>query len=136
MRSKQFLAIGGLVLTAQAAPAETMLDTSKPLICAAIQVVQCGTAGECARAAPDAFNLPVLFKVDIANKVAESARAGGEKRVSAITSSTEVAGVTVLQGVDDSDAWSTRIDVSTGEMTVSVTADGHGYFVFGTCASL
>jgi hypothetical protein len=136
MRHKQFIVIGGLILTAQAAPADPTLDTSKPLICAATQVVNCGAADDCTRSTPDAFNLPVLFKVDIANKVVESARAGGEKRMSAIASSTDVAGVTVLQGVDDADAWSTRIDGSTGEMTVAVTADGHGYLVFGTCSSL
>jgi hypothetical protein len=136
MQCKQFISLGGLMLTAQAALADPILDTSKPLICAATQVVNCAAAGDCTRSTPNAFNLPVLFKVDIANKVAESARAGGEKRVSAIARSTEVAGVTVLQGVDDADAWTTRIDGSTGEMTVTVTADGHGFLVFGTCASL
>jgi hypothetical protein len=136
MRREKLIVIGGLMLTAQAAVANPTLDTSQPLICAATQVVNCAAAGDCTRSAPEAFNLPVLFKVDIANKVAESARVGGEKRVSAIADSTEAAGVTVLQGVDDADAWTTRIDVSSGEMTVAVTADGHAFLVFGTCANL
>ena len=41
MRCKQFIVIGGLMLTAQAALANPILDTSKPLICAATQVVNC-----------------------------------------------------------------------------------------------
>ncbi|MGD9409397.1 MAG: hypothetical protein PVF12_05395 [Thiohalocapsa sp.] len=136
MRCKQFIVIGGLMLTAQTAPANPALDTSNPLICAATQVVNCTAAGDCTRSTPDTFNLPVLFKVNIANKVVESARVGGEKRISAIAESTEVAGVTVLQRVDDADAWTTRIDVSSGEMTVAVTTEGHAFPVFGTCASL
>jgi len=45
MRCKQFIVIGGLMLTAQAALANPILDTSKPLICAATQVVNgCGGA--------------------------------------------------------------------------------------------
>jgi hypothetical protein len=136
MRCKQFIVIGGLLLTAQAAPAEPLLDASKPLICAAAEVVNCSAAGDCTRSTPDAFNLPVLFKIDIPNKVAESARVGGEKRVSVIASSTQVAAVTVLQGVDDADAWTTRIDGSTGQMMVAVTSEGHGFLVFGTCINM
>jgi len=136
MQRKQFIALGGLILTAHAALADPILDTSMPLICAATEVVNCSAAGECARSTPDAFNLPVLFKIDIANKVAESARVGGEKRVSTIASSTKVAAVTVLQGVDDADAWTTRIDGATGQMMVAVTSEGHGFLVFGTCINL
>jgi len=107
-----------------------------PLICAATEVVNCSAAGDCTRSTADAFNLPVLFKIDIPNKVAESARVGGEKRVSVIASSTEVAAVTVLQGVDDADAWTTRIDGSSGQMMAAVTSEGHGFLVFGTCINL
>jgi hypothetical protein len=136
MQRKQFIALGGLILTAHAALADPVLDTSMPLICAATQVVNCSAAGDCARSTPGAFNLPVLFKIDIANKVGESARVGGEKRVSAIASSTQVAAVTVLQGADNADAWTTRIDGSTGQMMVAVTSEGHGFLVFGTCINL
>jgi hypothetical protein len=136
MKCKQLVMAGGLLLTAHAVSAAVALDMSKPLICAATQVVECGAAGECFRSTPQNFNLPVLFKIDIANKVAESARAGGEKRMSAIAGVTEADGVTVLQGVDGADGWSTRIDQSSGQMTVVSAADGLGYVVFGTCATL
>jgi hypothetical protein len=136
MKCKQLVVAGSLLLAAQGVAAEAALDTSKPLVCAATQVVECAAMGECARATPEAFNLPVLLRIDIPNKVAESARAGGEKRVSAIASVTEAEGVTVLQGVDGADAWSARIDRSTGAMTVVSAAEGLGYLVFGTCASL
>jgi len=136
MKWKQLGFAGSLVLAAQGVAAEASLDTSKPLVCAATQVVECATTGECARAMPEAFNLPVLFRIDIANKVAESAWAGGEKRVSAISGVTGVEGVSVLQGRDGTAGWSATIDRSSGRMTVVSTRPGIAYTVFGTCATL
>jgi hypothetical protein len=136
MKCKQLLVAGSLLLAAHGAAAEAALDTSKPLVCGATHVVECTALGECARGAPEAFNLPVLLRIDIPNKVVGSARAGGEKRKSAIASVTEADGVTALQGVDGAHAWSSRIDRSTGGMTVVLAGDGLGYLVFGTCASL
>jgi hypothetical protein len=127
---------GSLVLAAQGTAAEAALDTSKPLVCGATHVLECSAMDECARGTPEAFNLPVLLRIDIPNKVAESARAGGEKRKSTIASVTEAEGLTVLQGVDGAHGWSSRIDRSTGRMTVVLAADGLGFVVFGTCASL
>ena len=136
MKCKQLVVAGSLVLAAWGVAAEAALDTSKPLVCAATQVVECAAMGECARATAEAFNLPVLLRIDIPSKVAESARAGGEKRSSAIASVAEAEGVTLLQGVDGAHAWSSRIDRSTGGMTVVLAADGLGFVVFGTCANL
>lgn len=136
MKFKQFVVAGSLLLAAQGAAAEAALDTAKPLVCGATHVVECAVTGECARGTPEAFNLPVLLRIDIPNGVAESARAGGEKRKSTIANVTEAEGVTLLQGVDGAHAWSGRIDESTGGMTVVLAADGLGFVVFGTCASL
>jgi hypothetical protein len=77
MQRKQFIALGGLILTAHAALADPILDTSMPLICAATEVVNCSAAGDCTRSTPDAFNLPVLFKIDIPNKVANRRASAG-----------------------------------------------------------
>ena len=136
MKCKEILVAGGLLLAAQGVAAEAALDTSKPLVCAATQVVECAIAGDCTRSTPESFNLPVLFWIDIANKVVESARAGGNKRVSMISGVTEAEGVTVLQGADGADGWSSTINRASGRMTVVSAADGIGYVVFGTCASL
>lgn len=136
MKCKEMLVAGGLLLAATGVSAQAALDTSKPLVCAATQVVECGTAGDCTRATPQTFNLPVLFWIDTTNKVVESARAGGNKRVSMISGVTEAEGVTVLQGVDGPDGWSATINGSSGQMTVVSAADGIGYVVFGTCAEL
>lgn len=136
MKSNRVVLAAGLVLAAYAVEAQAAMDTSKPVICAATQVVGCGAASECVRATPETFNLPVLFKIDIANKVAESARAGGETRVSAIASVTQVDDVVVLQGVDAADGWSARINVSSGQLTIASVDEGAGYVVFGTCSVL
>jgi hypothetical protein len=136
MKCKQLVMAGSLVLAAQGVAADTALDTSKLLVCAATQVAECTATGECDRATPETFNLPVLFQIDIASKVVESARAGGNKRVSVISGVTEAGHVTVLQGVDEADGWSSTVNRSTGQMTVVSAADGLGYVVFGTCANL
>ena len=124
-----------VLMGAEAASAQA-LDTTQPLICAATQVVECAAIGDCLRAMPETYNLPVLFKIDIANQVAESARAGGEKRISTIGSVSEGNGVTVLHGTDGADGWSATIDSTSGQMTVVSAHPGISYTVFGTCASL
>ena len=136
MKRNKAVMAGSVLLAATGVSAQAALDTSKPMVCAATEVVECATAGECARATPQTFNLPVLFRIDLANKVAESAWAGEEKRVSAIASVTEADGVSVLQGVDGMAGWSTTIDQSSGQMTVVSARPGVSYIVFGTCATL
>ena len=136
MKYTKVLMAGSLLLASTGVSAQAALDTSKPLVCAATQVAECAAAGDCVRATPQTFNLPVLFWIDTTNKVVESARAGGNKRVSMISGVTEAEGVTVLQGVDGADGWSATINQATGQMTVVSAADGIGYLVFGTCASL
>ena len=136
MKYTRILMAGSLLLAATGVSAQAVQDTSKPLVCAATQVVECATAGDCTRATPQTFNLPVLFWIDTTNKLVESAQAGGNRRASIISSVTEAEGVTVLQGVDGADGWSGTINQATGQMTVVSAADGIGYMVFGTCASL
>jgi len=136
MKLNKVLMAGSLLLAATGVSAQAVLDMSKPLVCAATQVMECAAVANCARAMPQTFNLPVLFWVDITNKVIESARAGGNRRVSLISGVIEAEGVTVLQGVDGADGWSATVNRSSGQMTVVSAADGLGYVVFGTCAEL
>jgi hypothetical protein len=136
MKSKQLLLAGGALLAINAVSAESSLDLAQPLVCAATQVVMCAERADCERGHPEAFNLPVLFRVDIAKKVVESQRVSGEKRVSTIGSVTQGDGKVVLQGVDGSSGWSAGLDQSTGALTL-VSADyGVTYSVFGTCVAL
>ena len=125
----------GVLLASQALAAEAP-EMSRSTICAATQVVECVAAGECIRAMPEAFTLPVLFRVDLEKQVVESARASGEKRVSAITSVTSVDGVFVLHGTDGADGWTATVDQASGQMTVASAHPGISYTVFGTCAEL
>jgi hypothetical protein len=136
MSFKQVVMAVSLLLVANSVSAEAGLDMSKPLVCAATQVVECPMASDCTRATPETFNLPVLFRIDMANKVVESARAGGENRVSAIASVTEAEGVSVLHGVDGTAGWNMTIDQSSGQMTLASARPGVTHTVFGTCATL
>lgn len=136
MKCKQVVLAGSLLLVANSISAEAALDMSKPLVCAASHVAECLTVGDCTRATPETFNLPVLFRIDMAKKVVESARAGGEMRMSAIASVTEAEGVSVLHGTDGTAGWSMTIAQSSGQMTVASARPGVAHTVFGTCATL
>lgn len=136
MNKTLVLVAGSLLAAGQFASAEEALDMSKPLFCGATLVTECVSGGECVRGTPDHFNLPVLLRIDIANKQILSARVGGERRVSDITSIANVNGVSVLQGVDGDAGWSATIVQSSGKMTVSSARPDLSHTVFGSCASL
>lgn len=136
MNKTLFLVAGALLTAGQVASAAEALDMSKPLFCGATMVTECVPGGECVRGTPDHFNLPVLLKIDIPNKKIVSARVGGEQRVSAITSTADTDGVSVLQGVDGAAGWSATIVQSSGKMTVSSARPDLSHTVFGSCTSL
>ena len=122
----------GVSTLATAAP----FDGSAPLLCAVTDTVSCDSMGECVEGSAQAVNLPVFLKVDVANKTAQSLRAGGEQRASKILSVHEEAGALVLLGVEASGGWSAAIGESNGKLTLTVAEEGMGYIVFGACTSL
>jgi hypothetical protein len=136
MKSKQLLMASSVLLAPHIAFGGSPLDMSGPVICAVTEIVGCEMSGDCVRSKAETFNLPVLLRVDIANKVAESARSGDEKRVSVITGATDVDGVSVLHGVDGIVGWSATIDRVSGEMIVVSAHPNISYTAFGTCATL
>ena len=135
--NRTWVLVAGALLTAgQVASAAEALDLSKPLFCGATLVTECVPGGECVRGTPEHFNLPLLWRIDIANKQIVSARVGGEQRVSAIASIADAKGVSVLQGVDGDAGWSATIVQSSGKMTVSSARPDLSHTVFGSCANL
>jgi hypothetical protein len=136
MKFEQWITAGSLVLAANAVSAQPALDASKPMICAATHVVECVHGGACTSATPDMYNLPVLLRIDLSEKVIEQAREGGSKRKSAIANAAEVEGVHLLSGTDGTAGWSMTIDHASGQMTVASARTGLSHTIFGSCASL
>ena len=139
LRRPRFLAAFVLVALAIApgsamAAGETM--PTQPLICAATEVAQCTETKACAQGSASLFNLPVLMRVSIKNKVVESIREGGERRSSAIDSARLRDGVIVLRGSDADADWTATIRMASGKMTVIATKEGSAFVVFGSCTTL
>lgn len=122
-----------LVLPMGAADAD---DQPGPLVCAATDVAGCKEDDHCLQGSAAAFNLPVLFKINTADKTVESARLGGERRVSAIERVEMREGVLILQGSDERAAWLATIRLASGRLTVTAAREGEAYVVFGACAPL
>lgn len=122
-----------LVLSTAAANAG---ELTGPLVCAATDVAGCKEDEHCLQGAASVFNLPVLIKVNPADKTVESARMGGERRVSAIDRVETREGVLILQGTDERAAWLATIWLDSGRLTVTAAREGEAYVVFGACAPL
>lgn len=136
MRNTKNLLFGTLCLGVSTLATAAPFDGSAPMLCAVTDTVSCDPKGECVEGSAQAVNLPVFLKVDVANKTAQSVRAGGEQRASKILSVHEEAGALVLLGVEASGGWSAAIGESSGKLTLTVAEEGMGYIVFGACTSL
>lgn len=105
-------------------------DGSKPLVCAIVEVLDCGIQGDCEHVDPEFVNLPNIFKVNIKNKEMSN----GERKTSIEHVSTDE-GVTIMQGAseDKSKAYSLLLSQNTGKFTGSVAAYDYGFILFGSC---
>jgi hypothetical protein len=138
MQAKSFsiLAAAGLFSAAVTLSAAE-IDPSQPMLCAATQVVACDAVGDCARGPADEFNLPVFFLVDTTNRLVMSARKGGERRSSEITSMDLDGDEVLLAGFEAAGGggWTALIERSSGDLTVSAAGQGSAFLVFGSCLS-
>jgi len=108
----------------------------KPLICAATEAAQCQETETCVQGPATAFNLPVFFRINFQDKIAESIREGGERRTSRISKVEKIGGAIILQGADETTAWIATIQASSGRMTVAAAREGRAFVVFGSCMRL
>lgn len=106
-------------------------DGSKPLICTAIEVVDCVLFDGCQRAAPQTVNLPRFLRLDF-----EKNEINGEGRITAIQNVSNIEELMIMQGVEGDRAWSLSLSTTTGDITGTVAGDGYGFVVFGACTTL
>ncbi len=125
-----------LCLTANVTEAANDAAINKPLICAATEAVQCHETETCVQGPANRFNLPVFFRINFQDKIAESIREGGERRTSRINRVETNGGAIILQGVDDVAVWIATIQVSSGRMTITSAREGLAFIVFGSCTAL
>ncbi len=126
--------IGAVMLSAaSAALAASEKGGGTSILCAVTNSVTCDAIGVCLKGPADAVNLPVFLNFNPEKKVVESAKGGGERRTSKITSVSSKGDVMVLLGDGGDKGWSATINKSSGSLTGTIAADGVGYLVFGSC---
>ncbi|MGD9034627.1 MAG: hypothetical protein PVH02_18305 [Desulfobacteraceae bacterium] len=108
-------------------------DGSKPLLCAIIEIYDCGAEGECEKATPEEVDAPRFFKIDFEQKRISGTLETGQKRTTQIIGMERVDGKLILQGVDQGTGWSAVIREANGKVTLSGTGDQVVFAVFGAC---
>ena len=127
-----FLGAAGLAAVSVSGMAEQQVGASS-MLCAVTSTVSCDSTGHCVNGPASAVNLPVFVKFDRDRKLVESARQGGEIRTSNIDYVAVTGDTIVLLGDEEDSGWSAAVTTSTGSMTATVSEQGMGYIIFGSC---
>jgi len=107
------------------------LDVSQPLVCAIVEVLDCGLQDKCDRVDPQFVNLPDIFRMDVKKKEMK----GGD-RTTKIQQVTHEEGSVILQGTSGiGRGWSVLLSESTGKFTAAVAGYEYGFLVFGSCVA-
>jgi len=108
-------------------------DGSVPLLCAPATIMECEAVGGCQRSTGEITNLPPFVKV---NLKAMQISTMDEGRTSPIKHMERLDGKIILRGGDGARAWTVIVSEATGKMSASVSAEEHGFLIFGACTPL
>jgi hypothetical protein len=111
-------------------------DGSVPLLCAVIQVVECGAGGECYPVQPEIAHIPRFLKINFKKKTISATEESGRKEVTRIKNIERVNGKLILQGSENGRGWTMVISEETGEMSATVSGEEVGFVVFGATTKL
>ena len=126
--------LAGLV-TARRALAED-LTGSNHFLCSAGNATACDEEGVCESGPAYLYNIPTFIQVDLGKKQMRTTRGSGENRTTVIQTLRRQDGAIVLQGFESGKAFSFVIDEKAGMLSASVTANGFGVALFGSCTPL
>lgn len=124
-----------LTLTPLCAVAQGV-DGKNPLICSTVEVFDCEPGGSCIRGLARDIDAPQFFFLDFEKGLARTVRADGEEQTSAIGKTLAEEGQLILQGVQLGRAWSATIAQQSGDLVLSVAADGVAFVLFGACTAM
>ena len=120
-----------LALGVPAGPVAASFDGSVPLMCAAIEILECSADGECHRRTAENVNFPRFIKLDFAKKMMSGA--GADQRTAPINSLERSNGRIIMHGGQEGRAWSLVIDGGNGNMSAGVVDHDFAFVVFGAC---
>ena len=115
-------------------------DGSKELICAVMDLVECGPGGKCQQVTAEAAGIPHFFKINFEDKKIRTTHADGSKRSTDIENFEKIDGKIIIQGAEDGIegvrdgvGWSLAIAEDSGKMVLTASGDEVGFVVFGAC---
>jgi hypothetical protein len=125
------------VVTLLSAGSAWALDTSKPFLCASMQVNECIDGRGCEAVLPEEVNAPTFLRVDVRNKVIRILKdAPGSK----IRSVSRIENRLVLQGAEDGNprqpdgaGWTLSIENDTGRFVATAAVLQGAIVIFGAC---
>ncbi len=125
------------VVTLLSAGSAWALDTSKPFLCASMQVNECIDGRGCEAVLPEEVNAPTFLRVDVRNKVIRVLKdAPGTK----IRSVSQIENRLVLQGAEDGNprqpdgtGWTLSIENDTGRFVATAAVLQGAIVIFGAC---
>jgi len=138
MKVSNKLLIG--VVTLLSAGSAWALDTSKPILCASMQVNECIDGRGCEAVLPEEVNAPTFLRVDVRNKVIRILKdAPGSK----IRSVSRIENRLVLQGAEDGNprlpdgaGWTISIENDTGRFVATAAVLQGAIVIFGACTEI
>ncbi len=128
------------VVTLLSAGSAWALDTSKPFLCASMQVNECIDGRGCEAVLPEEVNAPTFLRVDLRNKVIRILKdAPGSK----IRSVSRIENRLVLQGAEDGNprqpdgaGWTISIENDTGRFVATAAVLQGAIVIFGACTEI
>ncbi len=115
-------------------------DGSKPLLCAVMDIVECGPGGNCQKVMAEEIGIPQFLRINFKEKKISATQSSGSKRSTTIKNSEHVDGKLILQGAEDGVedvrdglGWSIAISEESGKMVLTASGDEVGFVVFGAC---
>ena len=110
------------------------LDTSKPILCASIDVHECVDGGSCREVLAEDVNAPTFIRIDLKKKTVAGRKSVDPDRIKTIES---VDGRLIMQGLGVTDAedlgWTIVVEEDTGRMIVTATTEQAAVVIFGAC---
>lgn len=129
---KRITATGAALLLTGPALAENIEGVDR-VVCASGQAQICLETGDCYEVPPFELAVPDFVVIDVKKKTVSTTEASDENRSSKVTLVESADGLLLLQGIENSRAFSFVIHEATGRMTASISRDGLTVTVFGAC---
>jgi len=113
------------------------IDTSKPLLCASIEVNECIDGYGCSEVLAEEVDAPTFFRIDLGKKQVRVTKDGPATKIEHME---EVEGRIVMQGVEDGNpdvedgtGWTITIEQDTARLVATAATRQAAIVIFGAC---